>query len=226
MWYNRGNLSETAQGAGTPRAASSNQEGSSFMATMSDSTCLSDNSQHYVYAIQAESSPIKIGIAGDLRDRLFHLQTAHFEQLTLLFSVRCPSREIALQLENALHRKYADCSIRGEWFDIAAEKLVVDTSFIFEIAGLIAGCELEFASQYDQLTTRRDKAMPSRDQQRRVIDFLTEYPDAAQMPSRQLAARIEEVTGVRIGHDTANKGRNAWTELRSASNGHITEATS
>lgn len=64
------------------------------------------------------------------------------------------------------------------------------------------------------------------DGQRRVIDFLTEFPDAAQMPSRQLAARIEEVTGVRIGHDTANKGRNAWVELRSSVNGHVTEAQS
>lgn len=56
------------------------------------------------------------------------------------------------------------------------------------------------------------------DGQRRVIDFLTEYPDAAQMPSRHLAARIEEVTGVRIGHDTANKGRNAWAQQREAAN--------
>lgn len=53
------------------------------------------------------------------------------------------------------------------------------------------------------------------DGQRRVIEFLNANPDEAKLPSRQLAARIEEVTGVSIGHDTANKGRNAWVQLRS-----------
>lgn len=53
------------------------------------------------------------------------------------------------------------------------------------------------------------------DGQRRVIEFLNANPDDAKLPSRQLAARIEEITGVSIGHDTANKGRNAWVQLRS-----------
>src|SRR5690606_32438562 len=48
------------------------------------------------------------------------------------------------------------------------------------------------------------------DGQRKVIEYLNQYPDDAAMPSRQLAARIEERTGIRVGHDTANKGRNAW----------------
>ena len=50
------------------------------------------------------------------------------------------------------------------------------------------------------------------DGQQRVIDYLTARPEDAAMPSRQLAARIADVTGVRVGHDTANKGRNAWRD--------------
>lgn len=170
---------------------------------------------YYVYAIQAESTPIKIGIASDLRDRLFHLQTAHFEQLTLLFSIRCPSRDAALRVESALHQKYSDLSIRGEWFEVSAETLARDVAFVFEMIGLLTGCELVFATQFDQITSKRDRLTRAADGQRRVIEFLNANPDDAKLPSRQLAARIEEVTGVSIGHDTANKGRNAWVQLRS-----------
>lgn len=54
------------------------------------------------------------------------------------------------------------------------------------------------------------------DGQRRVMDWLNANPDDAKLASRQLAKRIEEMTGTKIGHDTANKGRNAWTEAHAA----------
>lgn len=46
------------------------------------------------------------------------------------------------------------------------------------------------------------------DGQQRVIEYLNEHPDDAALPSRKLA----ELIGV--GHDTANRGRNAWQGLR------------
>lgn len=52
------------------------------------------------------------------------------------------------------------------------------------------------------------------DGQQRVIDHLNEYPDDAQLPSRDIASRIHEISGKPIGHDTANKGRNAWVAAR------------
>lgn len=48
------------------------------------------------------------------------------------------------------------------------------------------------------------------DGQRRVVDYLNDHPEDAALSARALAARIAEVTGVTVGHDTANKGRNAW----------------
>lgn len=42
------------------------------------------------------------------------------------------------------------------------------------------------------------------DGQTQVIAYLTEHPEDAKLPSRELAKRIG------VGHDTANKGRNVW----------------
>lgn len=48
------------------------------------------------------------------------------------------------------------------------------------------------------------------DGQRRVVEYLNAHPDAAALPSRRLAEQIAVETGVQVGHDTANKGRNTW----------------
>lgn len=65
----------------------------------------------FVYFIQAESGPIKIGVAIDPQSRLNTLQCSHFEKLTLLF-ISPGGRE----LEQECHRIFAKCRIRGEWF--------------------------------------------------------------------------------------------------------------
>lgn len=48
--------------------------------------------------------------------------------------------------------------------------------------------------------------------QNRVFEHLSVYPDDADLPSRKLAIRIEEMTGAAIGHDSVNRARKQWLE--------------
>ncbi|MCK6579933.1 MAG: hypothetical protein L6Q98_17725 [Anaerolineae bacterium] len=71
------------------------------------------------------------------------------------------------------------------------------------------------AALSDQTDIRQTLPAPSGfartpDGQRRVADYLDANPSDADLSARALAARIAERTGVTVGHDTANKGRNAW----------------
>lgn len=66
----------------------------------------------YVYVIQAHAeSPIKIGLATDVRHRMGELQTGNPYPLRLLY-VFCGSFEA----EQALHRRFAAFRMCGEWF--------------------------------------------------------------------------------------------------------------
>jgi hypothetical protein len=64
-----------------------------------------------VYFIQAESGPIKIGMARSPVSRLRVLQTAHFDTLVILATV--PGNEA---IERRLHGMFREDHIRGEWF--------------------------------------------------------------------------------------------------------------
>lgn len=70
----------------------------------------------YVYFIQAASGPIKIGKSGLVANRLSELQTASWEELSLIgWDVDKGGAE------GALHRRFAAARIRGEWFHPIAE---------------------------------------------------------------------------------------------------------
>lgn len=51
------------------------------------------------------------------------------------------------------------------------------------------------------------------DGQRKVMEWLDIHPDDVRKPSRDIAD-LMAAAGVRVGHDTANKGRNAWVAAR------------
>lgn len=73
----------------------------------------------YVYFISNErQSVVKIGIANKPLRRLKTFQTANHEALILLRVIKVPSREMAFQLESALHQKFKKYHIRGEWFKL------------------------------------------------------------------------------------------------------------
>lgn len=64
------------------------------------------------YFIQAgENGPIKIGKAGDVDKRLRDLQVSNHEELRLLLVL--PRADV----ERFIHRRFAHCRRRGEWFE-------------------------------------------------------------------------------------------------------------
>lgn len=78
---------------------------------------------------------------------------------------------------------------------------------------------LSLSDQTDRQDTARQLPAASGfvrtpDGQRRVIEYLNEHPEHAAIPSRKLAEMIAEATGLKIGHDTVNKARNAWKSER------------
>lgn len=72
-----------------------------------------------VYMIrQGARGPVKIGVARDVAKRLATMQTGNHEQLTLLRSFDGSVAE-----ERALHRKFADHRLAGEWFSFTKAML-------------------------------------------------------------------------------------------------------
>lgn len=71
-----------------------------------------------VYFIQAESGPVKIGHATDVQRRLSHLQSGSHEALTVIHQY-----EGGYGHELALHKRFTDLRIRGEWFRFHSDML-------------------------------------------------------------------------------------------------------
>ncbi len=70
-----------------------------------------------VYFIQPEGEQVvKIGIAGDVRARLSALQMSHHRVLSVIGTMPGGGVE-----EHALHRRFASCRLRGEWFRLSPE---------------------------------------------------------------------------------------------------------
>lgn len=74
----------------------------------------------WIYFIQAESGPIKIGLTTDTHKRVGKLQCGNHETLTLL--ARTPGRASD---EKRLHTRFAEHHIRGEWFKPHADILAL-----------------------------------------------------------------------------------------------------
>lgn len=82
-------------------------------------------SETYCYFIQSgKKGAIKIGVSGDLKQRMAEMQTGNPYQLRLVFAVKCASRKIAEQMEGDLHYYFVSQRVRGEWFNRAILKRV------------------------------------------------------------------------------------------------------
>lgn len=66
-----------------------------------------------VYVIGPEKGPFKIGITNDVDKRLRALQTANPRKLAVHFSI---AAEDAAAIEKAMHAKFGDKRLQGEWF--------------------------------------------------------------------------------------------------------------
>ena len=80
-----------------------------FMASREEKEARKGN----IYFIQSgENGPIKIGFSMDVEDRINRLATSRADDLILLASMSGD-----MQKERALHKRFADCHIRREWFN-------------------------------------------------------------------------------------------------------------
>lgn len=71
-----------------------------------------------IYFVGPENGPIKIGKAKNVKARLGGIQTGHPEKLYVWGVMLANER-----LENALHRKFSDSRMSGEWFKRSDEIL-------------------------------------------------------------------------------------------------------
>ena len=69
----------------------------------------------YVYFIQVDNS-IKIGVAKSIRNRMKSIQTHNPGKVKFIQAIECPTRKLALALENRIHYWQRKHRIRGEWF--------------------------------------------------------------------------------------------------------------
>lgn len=76
----------------------------------------------YVYFIADEDGYIKIGHARDVNSRLRSLQTASRQELRVVASTSGTASD-----EKALHAKFADAHVRGEWFRATADLMAYIT---------------------------------------------------------------------------------------------------
>lgn len=78
---------------------------------------------NWIYFLQAESGPVKIGIARSPKDRLRQVQTHTHEEVRLIGVM--PGN---FKIERELHKRFRAFHIRGEWFNFSEEiqKLIAE----------------------------------------------------------------------------------------------------
>lgn len=81
----------------------------------------------FVYFIEANNgkrrSPVKIGVAGNLRRRLKDLQNGNHMMLTIKASVKLKDREDAFKFESMMHSLVRSCHSSGEWFELSPKEI-------------------------------------------------------------------------------------------------------
>ena len=88
----------------------------------------------YVYLVgyvDDSSSPVKIGISGDLESRLKSLQTSNPNELEIRYEIGPFPRKEATHIEYKIHRRLRRYRIRGEWFDTKCQKKFYELVSLF-----------------------------------------------------------------------------------------------
>jgi hypothetical protein len=81
----------------------------------------------FVYLIGMQGTDyVKIGVAGDVQDRLRGLQGANPYPLVVLGTFEHPGRYQAFAHEHELHEAYSEWRVRGEWFKLPEKVLARD----------------------------------------------------------------------------------------------------
>lgn len=82
----------------------------------------------FIYIIQSQSGPVKIGYSQDPEKRLKQLQTGSSDKLTLHAKINVEKEHVKL-LEKTIHRMNSHKRIDGEWFDLNPDDAVRDIEF-------------------------------------------------------------------------------------------------
>ncbi len=97
----------------------------------------------YVYFITDSHGHIKIGKTDDVVKRLSELQTGNPFKLSIILTIMLKTIEDAFSLENALHRKFKDYQLEGEWFEEGPVLQFIDKDIVqldrFQFGGLKFG---------------------------------------------------------------------------------------
>lgn len=76
----------------------------------------------FLYFVQETGSGyIKIGIARDVKKRLYELQTGNHNKLILLGLALFKSELAVRRFEQRLHNRFSGGRVRGEWFKESAD---------------------------------------------------------------------------------------------------------
>jgi hypothetical protein len=86
------------------------------------------------------NGPVKIGITANIDRRIGQLQTGNPRSLKLMGFIKTESRKGDREIENALHKKYRDNNISGEWFLLYPDE-VLDEIRKFPNRGFLAKSE-------------------------------------------------------------------------------------
>jgi hypothetical protein len=79
---------------------------------------------YYIYVIGPKEPPIKIGITGNLNQRLRSLQTGHDKELFIHHSEEVLDNKTARIFESILHKNLKYRQTYGEWFDISIQDAI------------------------------------------------------------------------------------------------------
>ena len=134
-----------------------------------------------IYIIGPEAGPFKIGLSGDVTNRLRHLQSSNFAHLKVW---HCEPITGGREIERYIHHQLDGSHIRGEWFDVTldAAKQAIKDGLEGEPTGSRA-CEVTIALS-DKITGRIDVwrakrgGMPRKIAVRKLVDAALEANDA------------------------------------------------
>lgn len=110
----------------------------------------------FVYVIEIDGGPVKIGRTNNSRLRLREFQMACPLPMKIAFQREMTQRQSVL-VETAVHRRFRQAKVRGEWFEVSA---VDAAKAINEIAQNIVGDPTDAASR-GQRNVRRSVGKPA-----------------------------------------------------------------
>jgi hypothetical protein len=78
----------------------------------------------FVYVIYEADTPMisKIGVAGDVVQRLSSMQVGTWRVLKVGYAVKLPSKSAAHAVERQAHQALSALHVRGEWFGVSPDR--------------------------------------------------------------------------------------------------------